>query len=479
MNVISKFISWIKEFWRSAVIGKTTIKEKLHTEIAISAKMMTALELWSAMYENRAGWLTDEVVSTNLAAAVSSEIGRLVTIEMQVKIEGSKRADYLAEQFEKVHEHIREVVELGAAKGGIMLKPYVSGKNIAVDFIQADQFFPIAFDGNGNIISCVFVDQHVRGDKYYTRLEQHELKGTDYTVTNKAYKSDSRDVLGSEIQMTDFDLWVDIEPEATIKNIEKPLFGYFKYPMANNVDPASPLGVSCFSRAVKQIEQADVQWSDLIWEFESGRRALFVDVLAFGKDANGKPILPQKRLYRTIESGSAVGEFFQEWTPTLREANILKGFDAILKQIEFLCGLAYGTISDPNTVDKTATEIKTTKQRSYSTVVDTQKALTRALDDLLYAMDVWATLGKLAAKGKYTAVYEYDDSVIVDRSAQFTEDLRLVTSQIMSKVEFRMRNLKEDEVTAKKMLAMVTEEVTAQMEREQRQEEDSEIPQEE
>ena len=201
------------------MIGKTTIKEKLHTEIAISEKMMTALELWSAMYENRASWLTQDIVSTNLAAAVSSEIGRLVTIEMQVKIEGSKRADYLAEQFEKVQDHIREIVELGADKGGIMLKPYVSGKNIAVDFIQADQFFPIAFDGNGNITSCVFVDQHVRGDKYYTRLEQHELKGTDYTVTNKAYKSDSRDVLGSEIQLTDFDLWMDLEPEATIKNI--------------------------------------------------------------------------------------------------------------------------------------------------------------------------------------------------------------------------------------------------------------------
>jgi hypothetical protein len=94
-------------------------------------------------------------------------------------------------------------------------------------------------------------------------------------------------------------------------------------------------------------------------------------------------------------------------------------------------------------------------------------------------MDVWATLSKLAPKGKYTAVYEYDDSVIVDRSAQFTEDLRLVTTQIMSKVEFRMRNMKEDEVTAKKMLAMVTEEVTAQMEQEQEFAENSEIPQEE
>lgn len=461
------------------MIGKATIKDKLHTDIAISDKMMHALELWSAMYENRAPWLSQDIVSTNLAAAVSSEISRLTTLEMLVKISGSKRADFLAEQFEKVHEHLREVVELGAAKGGIILKPYISGKEIVVDFIQADQFFPIAFDSNGNITSCVFVDQHVRGNKYFVRLEQHELKGTSYTVTNKAYKSDSRDTLGTEISLAEFELWADLEPEATIQNIEKPLYGYFKYPLANNVDPVSPLGVSCFSRAVKQIQQADVQWSDFIWEFESGRRALFIDVLAFGKDKDGKPVLPHKRLYRPVETGTAEGDFFEEWSPTLREQNFLHGFDAILKQIEFLCGLAYGTISDPNTIDRTATEIKITKQRSYATVKDAQKALTRALDDLIYAMDIWATLGNLAPRGKWTAVYEYDDSVIIDRSAQFTEDLRLVTSQIMSKVEFRMRNMREDEATAKKMLAMVQEEITAQMEQEQEFAENSEIPQEE
>lgn len=453
--MLRKLLEWIKEIWRSLMIGKSTIKEKLDVDIALSEPMLSALETWSAMYENRAEWLNDTIVSANLAAGISSEIARLVTIEMKIKIEGSPRADYLAEQFVKVSDRIREAVELGSAKGGIILKPYISGKNLNVDFVQADQFFPVQFDNNGNITSCIFADQRMVGDKQYTRLEHHTLEGTNYTVINKAFRSLTKDILGTEIPLSTLPDWEDLEEEATIKNIEKPLFGYFKYPLANNIDTSSPLGVSCYSRAVEQIKQADTQWSDFLWEFESGRRALFIDILAFGKDSSGKAILPHKRLYRTIESGSAEGEFFQEWSPDFREANILKGFDSILKQIEFLCGLAYGSISDPNTVDKTATEIKTSKQRSYSTIVDVQKSLTKALDALLYAMDVWATLGKLAPKGKYTATYDYDDSVIVDRDMQFQEDLRLVTTQIMSKVEFRMRNMREDEITAKKMLAMV------------------------
>ena len=449
------------------MIGKSTLKEKLNVDISISQEMIEALELWSNMYSNKAPWLNNEIVSTNLSAAISSEIARLATIEMKVKIEGSQRATYLSEQLQKVLDNIRFIVELGAAKGSVILKPYISNKNIFVDIVQADQFFPVEFDSDGNITSIIFVDQKIVGDKYFTRLEQHSLEKTNYTVVNKAYVSNAKDVLGQEIALTEVADWADLQSEATIANVERPLFGYFKYPMANNIDAMSPLGVSCFSRAVKQIEQADRQWSDLLWEFDSGKRALFIDVLAFGKDKEGRAVLPNKRLYRTIESGSPEGEFFQEWSPNFREQNIIAGFDAILKQIEFLCGLAYGTISDPNIVDRTATEIKSTKQRSYSTVVDTQKAITKALDGLLYAMDVWATLGKLAPKGKYSATYDYDDSVIVDRSVQFTEDLRLVTSQIMSKVEFRMRNMREDEATAKKMLAMATSEAQEQMKLEQ------------
>lgn len=267
---------------------------------------------------------------------------------------------------------------------------------------------------------------------------------------------------GQEAPFSDIEDWKNLLPEATITGIKNPLFAYFKYPLANNIDPASPLGVSCYSRAVDLIEQADLQWSNLLWEFESGQRALYADVVAFDKTDDGKPILPQKRLYRALNGGSNIGDnpegLFHEWTPTLREQNYLNGLDSILKKIEFLCGIAYGTISDPQTVDKTATEITTSKQRTYSTISDTQKSLKQALEQLLYAMDTWATLNRLAPKGKYAAKFDFDDSIIVDKDAQFQQDLRLVTAGIMSKLEFRMRNFGEDEAAAKAALAMQTEE---------------------
>lgn len=45
--------------------------------------------------------------------------------------------------------------------------------------------------------------------------------------------------------------------------------------------------------------------------------------------------------------------------------------------------------------------------------------------------------------------------MIVDKDAQFQQDLRLVSQGLMSKTEFRMRNFGEDESTARAKIAEV------------------------
>jgi A118 family predicted phage portal protein len=460
--MFQKLLAWIREVLNK-MLSTSTVKSAIGVDVAISPQMASALQEWSAMYSNQADWLSDRVTSLNLSASIAGEIARAVTIEMDVEITGSARAKYLDEQFDKVTDAMRERVEQGAAKGGLMMKPYINGKNIAVDYVQADQFYPISFDSNGKITACVFSDQRTVGDKFYTKLEFHNLTSSGYVIRNMAYRSTARDTLGQQVELAAMAEWADLQPEATITGIDKPLFAYFRYPLANNIDSTSPLGVSCYARAVELIEQADKQWSDLLWEFESGERALYVDSQAFGHDKTGKPILPNKRLYRTLNSSTGVGgeEMFNDWTPTLREANYINGLNAILRKIEFACGLAYGTLSDPQTIDKTATELKISQQRSYATITDTQKALEDALEQLLYAMDVWTTLGNLAPAGMYSTVYDFDDSVIVDKAAQFVQDLGLVASQLMSKLEFRMRNFGEDEATAQEKLDLISNEQQA------------------
>lgn len=444
------------------MIGQSDIKQKLRVDVAISKAMEDALKLWAKMYENKSPWLNKDVKSLNLAAAISSELSTLVTNELQVTITGGARAEYLQKQLDRLLEKIQEKVELGVAKGGLILKPYVSGDQILVDCVEADAFFPVSFDGNKEITAAIFSDQKTVEGLFYTRLELHQMTPGGCIIRNFAFRSNDQERLGQPVSLTEVQEWAELAPDALIADVDRPLFAYFKFPRANNIDPKSPLGVSCFARATELIKEADVQWSDLLWEFESGQRALYADVVAFAKDRDGNPILPHRRLYKALNNnGSQVGDapFFEAWTPTLREENILRGLDAILKKIEFTCGLAYGTLSDPQTEVKTATEIKISRQRTYSTITSSQKALRKALEHLIWAMDVWASLDtdihKVAPRGTYQTAFTFDDSVIVDKESQLKQDLQLVGSGLMGKVEFRMRNFGEDEETAKAKIAAI------------------------
>lgn len=443
------------------MIDKLAIKQKIGRDSVASDKMDRAIELWSKMYVNESPWLTADIHSLNLAAAISGEIARAVTVEMSVKLDGGTRAKFLETQFAAhVMSHLRDKVELAFAHGGMVFKPYVDGDQIKVDFIPAGNFIPLKFGRDGRMTACVFVEQLERDTWFYTRLEIHSYDEDSgvYTIQNRVFRSQSRDTLGAEVGLSFVPEWATLEPVVNIYGLDAPLFVYMRYPQANNIDKSSPLGVSCFARAVDLIRDADIQWSNLLWEFESGQRALYVDLLAFKKDDLGRPILPNKRLYRTIDTGGEKDDFFQAWSPSFREQNILTGLDAILKRIEFTCGLAYGTLSDPTTVEKTATEIAVSRQRTYATVVDAQKALQTALEQLVAAMDVWATIAGLNPGGGYSISFEFDDSIVVDKNLQWSQDLGLVSAGIMSKIEFRMRNLGETEEVATKMVQMVTAE---------------------
>ena len=435
------------------LIGKSDIKSKTGVSVAISSGMSQAIELWSQLYTGKAPWVSEEVSSLNLPAGISSLIARMVTIELKTQIDGSARAEFLNAQYQRVAERLKEYCEVGCAKGGLAFKPYCRDGLIFVDAVQADRFFPTRIDSTGRIVGAVFVESMKKGSKYYTRLELHDLTGTGYHITNRAFRSESSSVIGSEVSLDTVDDWADIEPESTIKNIKAPLFAYFKMPLANTVDAASPLGVSVYAHAIDQIKEADKQYSRFLWENEGGELAIDADVTLFTRDANGNPILPKgkKRLFRALNMDDAK-EQLKVFSPTLRAQSLLNGLNKILQLVEFNCGLAYGTISDLQNVDKTATEIKSSKQQSYALVSDIQKSLQNALEQLVYAMDVWASVLKLAPKGPYEISFNWDDSIIVDAESNRQIMLQEVQSGIRSPLSYFMEYYGVTEEEAKKMM---------------------------
>ena len=421
----------------SKLFPKDSIDKAINVDINLSNVMASKIDLWTKMYQDMSHWIDNDVVySMNLPSAIASEFARLVTLEMKSEITGSQRADYLNEQYIKVMENIRIQTEYAAAKGGLIFKPYPDGNNIAVDYVQADRFYPIKFDSSGELVSVIFTEQISVGKKVFTRIEHHELEDDVYIIKNKAFCSETGNDLGYEVPLSKVREWDNLEEETIFKGIEKPLFSYFKMPLANAYETESDIGVSVYSKAEKLIEQADKQYSRILWEFSGGELAIDADYTAIQDD---KLPAGKKRLFRKLDIDKKDESFYSVFNPEIRDTSYFNGLNKLLQRIEFNCGLAYGTLSDVQETAKTATEIKTSKQRSYATVTDIQKSLQKSLDHLIFAMDAWTTIMKLAPKGDYKVSFEFDDSLIVDSGSDQAIMMQEVAAGLIKPEIYLMR----------------------------------------
>ena len=524
MSLWSVISTKIKEIMQK-MVGAKTVEKTLHVAPIISSQMEEAIRLWDEMYKGKAPWIKEpsysdpvRIVSLGIPALIASEKARTALIEFQSEITtptkevevdnpnykkpepdeygnivpsmeppkikqqkpvGSvERAEYLETQYKKLKKQLRKQIEYGIAKGGIVIKPFLVNQTsednkaeyqIEFDFIQADAFYPLAFDAAGSITEAAFIQTQVDKQYVYRRLEYHKWENNTVTIINKAYKSTNTQTqgdlsgidLGQEIPLKEVAKWKDLQPEVKIKDVVRPLFSYFKMPDANTIDTSSPLGVSGYARAKDLIKDADMQYSRLLWEYEAGEMAIDIDRDALNfteKDANGNavsqaPVLNtmQSRLYRKIDLGNE-GDTFLPYAPSLRDANFQSGLNMILMRIEDACALSRGTISDVNSEARTATELKILKQRSYQANADIQQAIEDSLKEIIYIMNVYCSLYKITPEGDYNVNFEWDDSIIVDIDTELNKRVTLMREGIISKLELREWYFGETEEQAQQAL---------------------------
>lgn len=419
------------------MLSKSTIEEALKIKTAISDEMDRAIRLWFNIFINKAPWQDDEIQSLQLAASIAEEFARLTTLEMKSEVTGSARADYINVVYQKVLDDLKTKMALFNAVGGGFFKPYITkNMDLIVDFVPQSDCKPLKHDDAGNITSIVFTTQIAKAENIYTRLETHTLQNTDYKVENKVYVTNKYNsgMLGKRANLADVEEWADLQEVAVIKHVEKPLFAYYKVPLSNNLDTKSCLGISVYHKAVNSLKKADVQAARLDYEYESAERSIYADLYALQNKDNKET---RSRIVKTLNFGE--DNFYKEFSPAIRDEAFIRGLEKIKQEIEFQCQLAYGTISDPGYVDKTATEIKASKQRSYSAVSLLQKSLEKALKHLVYILDVYCTLYKLVPAGKCEVSAEWDDSILIDTQQEQTIQMQEVGQGLMSKVTYNMK----------------------------------------
>ena len=419
------------------MISRTTMKQVLRESPAITSTMVQKINEWNSMLSGNADWCKDYVKSLRIAQGICREFADVVLSEMEIKISNDK----LLKLFEKTTESLSENLQDGLGLGSFCLKPL---GNEQAEFVTADKFIPVSFGHDEKPNDIVFLDfRDIDDSKYYVRLERHSIKNGFLEITNEAYSSSTRYGFDRKIPLESLEAWRGLPEHVAYPGVKEMDFGYYRNPIKNRIDD-TPCGVSIFDYAIDLIRKADVQSARIDWEFESGERAIHVDAAAIKRESDGQNGVSKlnKRLYRGIDGEEG---FFKEFSPELRDQNLINGLENYFRQIEFVVGLAFGDLSNPQSVDKTATEVKASKNRKYNRVKAIQDNLRDCLEDFVRGLAFHEGM----LHSGYEFICSFKDSILTDEETDRQLMLNEIAAGIRSHWEYRVRFLGEDEETAK------------------------------
>lgn len=417
------------------MIFKKQAEEDFNIQAAEFPEMEALINKCANIYRGVPYWLDDKnnIKTINFAKSVCSETARLATLAIGIQIDGSARATWLQGQINKVYFQIRHWVEYGCAYGTVFIKP--NGESLDV-FTPADVMI-VDYD-NQEIKGIIFKDSYTVGRKYYTRLEYHRFVETTvdgvttypYYVSNRAYVSKSPQSIGDKIDLKQTkwaDLMADTPPilKANGEKLDGPLYGVLRTPQANNVDISTPLGLPIFAEAIEELKDLDIAYSRNAKEILDSKRIVLADerlLLPSGSPVSS--MAPQAMKLRSKEFGlpdyvknvfgDDAGSFYQEINPILNTDTRIAGINALLSQLGYKIGFSNGYfVFNEASGIQTATGVEAEQQRTVQFIKDVRDKLESCLDEVIYALNVYADLYGLAPVGAYEVNYDFGDILYV------------------------------------------------------------------
>lgn len=458
MGFITRLKGWINMLFD----GK--VKEVFDVESVISSAMEQKLKECTDIYRGEPYWLDadDHIKTINFAKTICSEAARLTTLGISIKFDGSARAEWLQKQIDKEFFNIRNWVEYASAFGTVVLKP----NGDSVDLYTPGKF-KITDQKDGETTGIVFVNQDYRPEskKYYTRLEYHRfLDDGLYAITNKCFVGDSENDLKKTIAIEETP-WSGLMEEVVIQNMISPLYAVLKTPLANNIDINSPLSLPIFADAIEELKDLDIAYSRNSKEIYDSKRTVLLDsdrLLPSGRkidSISGKAFETKRQELKLPDYvknvyGNGTDDFYQEINPSLSTTERLNGINALLSQIGFKCGFSNGYfVFNEKTGMVTATQVEADDRRTIQFIKDVRDKLEKCLNDLIYAINVFADLYDLAPLGDYEVAYDFGDITY-----NHEEDrARWYSYALQNKIPFYVYLMKFEGMTEDEAKALVAE----------------------
>ncbi|MBO5568039.1 MAG: phage capsid protein, partial [Clostridia bacterium] len=340
-------------------------------ELIMSSDMNSALKRWDDISTGNPPWLNseDDIKTVNMAKLISDTRAKLTVLDIDIGVSGSPRADFLQTILDDLKKRLRDRVEEADRVGGMIIK----WNGETWDFVMNGSFGITDKNDNGEITGAIFASHTTQNGEHFTRLEYHRFVGEEYKVTNKAFQNtigaNGKFQLGREVPMQTVNVWAHLQPEVGIAGLEHPLFGYYRVPGANIIDPGSPLGAAVFAGALTELEAIDIAISRKDAEIDDSKHITFVGQQVIQNAQNKNIELP--RFVKGLGMGLSDAETtaIHEHTPTLLTEGRIKDINFDLSLAGVKCGFSEGVfVLDGQTGMITATQVEADDRDTIQTI---------------------------------------------------------------------------------------------------------------
>ena len=377
--------------------------------------------------------LYENIDNINFSSIFANKLANYTISDSNMNITGDNaRVDLLNKTGQSMWKKAKKIVSMAFGYGGVIIVPYVKGGKIYYNLVPQSRLTIDETDGELITAATVLAEKRVVSGTIsqttYLRWTNYKVENGNMVITQQ-YSDDK----GNKIPAPDF--WKDIQEVRTITNVDRVLFGYIKSPI-NNRKTNDKYGVSITYGCEATILEIKETMKQLIREYELKECFVGADVTMF----NGKNALPQNGLFKKIDSTS--DDFFEVFDPQFRDYTTR--LQELYKRLEHEIGTSYGILSEVETQNATATEIKKAMYDTFCITDDMRSNVEKGLQDFFYACNVLANAFNLSPQGEYELSFDWSYSLLEDTATEWAQLTYAQNKGIVSKVELRQW-LKPDE----------------------------------
>lgn len=377
--------------------------------------------------------LYESIDDINFGAIFSNKLANYVVSDSNMNIEGENaRVELLNKVGQSLWKQAKKWVSMSFGYGGVVIVPYVKGGKLYRSLVPQNRFTIDEMDGDTITGATILAERKVIAgtinETVYLRWTNYKIENGNLTITQQF--SDEK---GNKIPAPDF--WKDIQEVQTITNVDRCPFGFIKSPI-NNRKQTDKYGVPITYGCEATILEIKETMKQLLREYELKQAFVGADATMF----NGKDALPLNGLFKKVDSGT--DDFFEVFDPQFRDYTIR--LQELYRRLEHEIGTSYGILSEVQSQNATATEIKRSMYDTFTLCDDARTNIEKGLEDFFYACNVLANAYNLTPQGEYELSFEWSYGLIEDTQTEWSQLTYGQSKGIISKVELRQW-LKPDE----------------------------------